>query len=120
MGQQAESIFIIAPIWHVRKSHYPHRPLLSSWRYVDLELPTYPIKVNALEAGLLLMMIECSEEGVKPALSGIRNQLITLKKDIEGAEGVVKKILPNGMLEITDRGGYRIVREPYSWEIGGN
>ncbi|GAI77445.1 unnamed protein product, partial [marine sediment metagenome] len=71
-------------------------------------------------AGVLMGMIEGAEERVKPSLSGVRSQLIALKKDIEKTVGVVKKILPNGMLEISDRDGNTIIRAPYSWEIEGN
>ena len=84
------------------------------------QMPTYSITVNAFEAGVLMGMIEESEELTKPALSGVRSQLIAMKKDIEQANGVVKKLLPDGRLEITDKDGNRIVRPPYSWEIEGN
>ena len=85
-----------------------------------IQLPIYSISLNAFEAGVLMGMIEGAEERIKPSLSGVRSQLIAMKKDIEKAEGVVKKILPNGMLEIIDDDGNRIVRPPYSWEIEGN
>jgi len=78
------------------------------------------MEVNAFEAGVLMGMIEGAEERIKPSLSGVRKQLIAMKRDIEKAEGVVRKILPNGMLEITDVDGNRIIRPPYSWEVEGN
>ena len=78
------------------------------------------IHVNSFEGGVLMGMIEGAEERLKPSLSGIRGQLIAMRKDIEKAAGVVKKLLPNGMLEITDEDGNRIIRPPYSWEIEGN
>lgn len=84
------------------------------------QLPTYTITCNAFEAGVLMGMIESAEEKLKPSLGGLRSQLIAMKKDIEKADGVVKKILSNGMLEITDVDGNRIIRPPYSWEIEGN
>ena len=84
------------------------------------QLPTYSISVNVFEAGVLMGMIEGAEEHIKPSLSGIRNQLIVMKRDIEKGDGVVKKILPGGMLEITDEDGNRIIRPPYSWEVEGN
>jgi len=84
------------------------------------QLPTYTMEVNAFEAGVLMGMIEGAEERIKPSLSGVRKQLIAMKRDIEKAEGVVRKILPNGMLEITDVDGNRIIRPPYSWEVEGN
>ena len=84
------------------------------------QLPTYTIQVSAFEAGVLAGMIEGAEERVKPSLRGVRSQLIAMKRDIEKADGVTKKILPSGMLEITDVDGNRIIRPPYSWEIEGN
>jgi len=84
------------------------------------QFPTYSITVNAFEAGVLMGMIEGAEERIKPSLIGVRGQLIAMKRDIEKGDGVVKKILPNGMLEITDEDGNRIIRPPYSWEIEGN
>ncbi len=84
------------------------------------QLPTYTIEVNAFEAGVLMGMIEGAEDRLKPSLSGVRSQLIAMKRDVEKAEGVVKNLLPNGMLEITDDDGNRIIRAPYSWEIESN
>lgn len=82
--------------------------------------PNYTVTVNAFEAGVLMGMIEGAEERVKPSLSRVRSQLIAMKRDLEKAEGVVKKLLPNGRLEITDEDGNRIIRPPYSWEVEGN
>ena len=84
------------------------------------QLPTYTITVNAFEAGFLMSMIEGVDEQRKPALRGLRGQLTALKRDMEKADGVVKRLLPNGMLELKDADGNRIVRPPYSWEIEGN
>ena len=84
------------------------------------QLPTYSISVNAFEAGVLMGMIEGEGERVKQPLDGVWQQLVALKKKIEVADGVVKKLLPNGMLELTDVDGNRIIRPPYSWEIEGN
>ena len=84
------------------------------------QLPTYSITLNAFEAGILMGMIEGAEERIKPLLSGLRSQLIAMKRDIEKADGVMKKLLPNGMLEITDVDGNRIFRPPYSWEVENN
>jgi len=84
------------------------------------QLPTYSITVSVFEAGVLMGMIESAEERIKPSLSGIRSQLIAMKRDIEKVDGVVKKLLPNGMLEITDDDGNLIIRPPYSWEVAGN
>lgn len=84
------------------------------------QLPTYTVQVNAFEAGVLMGMIEGAEERVKPSLSGVRSQLVAMKRDIEKDVGVTKNLLPNGMLEITDVDGNRIIRPPYSWEVEGN
>jgi len=43
-----------------------------------------------------------------------------MKRDIEKTDGVTKNLLPNGMLEITDVDGNRIIRAPYSWEVESN
>ncbi len=84
------------------------------------QLPTYTITLNVFEAGVLMGMIEGAEERIKPSLSGMRSQLIVMKRNIEKADGVVKRLLPNGMLEIKDVDGNRIIRPPYSWEVEGN
>uniref|UniRef100_A0A6M3X591 Uncharacterized protein n=1 Tax=viral metagenome TaxID=1070528 RepID=A0A6M3X591_9ZZZZ len=84
------------------------------------QLPTYTIQVNAFEAGALMGMIESAEDRIKPSLSGVWGQLIAMKRDIEKADGVTKNLLPNGMLEITDVDGNRIIRAPYSWEVESN
>ena len=84
------------------------------------QLPTYTVTVNAFEAGVLVGIIEGAEERLKPSLRGVRSQLIAMKRDIEKADGVVRKLLPNGMMEIIDVDGNQIIRPPYSWEIEGN
>ena len=84
------------------------------------QLQTYTITVNPYEAGVLMGMMEKEGETIKQPLSHVWQQLVRLKKAIEKADGVVKKILPNGMLELTDEDGNRIIRPPYSWEIEDN
>jgi len=84
------------------------------------QLPTYTIELSAFEAGVLMGMIERAEDRIQPSLKGVRGQLVAMKRDIEKADGVVKTILPSGMLEIKDADGNRIIRAPYSWEIEGN
>ncbi len=84
------------------------------------QLPTYSITFDAFEGGVLMGLIEGAEERVQHSIPGVRSQLIAMKRDIEKADGVVKKLLPNGMLEIKDKDGNRIIRAPYSWEIEGN
>uniref|UniRef100_A0A6M3M8V6 Uncharacterized protein n=1 Tax=viral metagenome TaxID=1070528 RepID=A0A6M3M8V6_9ZZZZ len=84
------------------------------------QLQTYTITVNSYEAGVLMGMMEKEGETIKQPLSHVWQQLVRLKKAIEKADGVVKKILPNGMLELTDEDGNRIIRPPYSWEIEDN
>ena len=84
------------------------------------QLPIHTIEVNTFEAGVLMGMIEGAEDRLKPSLKRVFEQLVAMKRDIEKAEGVVKTILPNGMLEIKDKDGNRIIRAPYSWEVEGN
>jgi len=85
-----------------------------------LELPNYTIEVNAFEAGVLMGMIEKEGGRVRSPLSNVWRQLVELKKKYEKDAGVVKRLLPNGSLEITDVYGNRIIRPPYSWEIGNS
>lgn len=47
-------------------------------------------------------------------------QLVAIKKDTEKEAGVVKEVMPGGMLKITDKDGNTIIRPPYSFEVGGN
>jgi len=84
------------------------------------QLPTYTVQMNAFEAGVLMGMIEKEGDRGRTPLSNVRSQLIAMKRDIEKADGVIKEILPNGMLEIKDVDGNRIIRPPYSWEVQGN
>lgn len=84
------------------------------------QLPTYSITVDAFEAGVLMGLIEGAEERVQHSIPGMRRQLIAIKRDVEKAVGVVKTLLPNGMLEIKDKDGNLIIRAPYSWEVDGN
>lgn len=84
------------------------------------QLPTHTITVNVFEAGVLMGMIESEGDRVRRPLSNVWRQLVELKKKVEEADGVVKKLLPNGMLELTDPDGNRIIRPLYSWEIESN
>jgi len=52
--------------------------------------------------------------------SAVFGDSLAMKRDIEKAEGVTKRLLPSGMLEIRDADGNRIIRPPYSWEVEGN
>ncbi|MBA7714940.1 hypothetical protein ES703_123973 [subsurface metagenome] len=78
----------------------------------------YSLKADALTCGMLFGLIE--KEGVQADMEDIYNQLVAIKKQVEEEAGVVKEILPGGMLKSTDRDGNTIIRPPYSFEIGGN
>lgn len=80
----------------------------------------YTLAVNAFEAGSIIGLILKEEEPKRAPLSGVYQQLVDIKKRIEEEGGVTKKILPGGMLQITDPDGNKIVREPYPWEIESN
>ena len=80
----------------------------------------YTLSLDAFESGVLMGVIMQQEGQIKTSLSGVWNQLVKMKKDIEKAEGVVKEFLPGGMLKITDRDGNTIIRAPYPYEIEGN
>jgi hypothetical protein len=47
------------------------------------QLPTYTIRINAFEAGILITLVEGAEDRVKPSLRNIQNQLISIKKNVE-------------------------------------
>lgn len=80
----------------------------------------YTLSVNAFEAGVLMGLMEKEGDRVKRPLQKVWSQLVAMKKEIEKSEGVIKEILPTGMLKISDRDGNTIIRAPYSWEIEGN
>ena len=84
-----------------------------------MDEPTYTITITAFEAGVIMGMLEEDEKG-RNALPNVHRQLITLKERCEEEAGVVKTLLPNGMLEIRDDDGNLIIRPPYSWEISRN
>lgn len=80
----------------------------------------FTLSINPYEAGVLMGMITQQGDQARGSLSGVYKQLVDLKKSAEEAAGVIKKILPGGMLEITDCDGNKIIRAPYAWEIEGN
>ena len=65
-------------------------------------------------------LIENLDPPARQVLAAVRRQLISIRKDIDKADGIVKTFLPDGRLEIKDADGNRFVRPPYSWEIEGN
>lgn len=78
----------------------------------------YSLKADVLTCGMLFGLIE--KDGIQADMKDIFDQLVAIKKDIEKEGGVVKEVLPGGMLKITDRDGNIIIRPPYSFEIEGN
>lgn len=82
--------------------------------------PNFTIRVNAFEAGVLISFIENLGPPERQSISGLRRQLIAIRKEIDKLTGVVKTLLPDGRLETIDADGNRFVRPPYSWEVEGN
>ncbi len=78
----------------------------------------YSLKADALTCGMLFGLIE--KEGIQADMKDIFDQLVAIKKDIEKECGVVKEVLPGGMLKVTDRDGNTLIRPPYSFEVEGN
>ncbi len=78
----------------------------------------YTLKADALTCGMLFGLIE--KEGIQADMKDIWDQLVAIKRDIEKECGVVKEVMPGGMLKSTDRDGNIIIRPPYSFEVGGN
>lgn len=78
----------------------------------------YSLQADILTCGMLFGLIE--KEGIQADMRDLWDQLVSIKKQIEEEDGVVKEILPGGMLKISDRDGNTIIRPPYSFEVGGN
>ena len=80
----------------------------------------YTIKLNGFELGVLTGVLMQSDGRSQRALKPVWEQLMALKKQFEEETGVMKEIIPGGMLRITDRDGNVIIRAPYPWEVEGN
>ena len=78
----------------------------------------YNLEADALTCGMLFGLIE--KEGIQADMKDIWDQLVAIKRAVEKEAGVVKEVLPGGMLKVTDRDGNTIIRPPYSFEVEGN
>lgn len=75
------------------------------------------VKLNAFESGVLLGMIDNPKNAKqKEVLDEVMVQLIEHAKIMREEAGVTVMHLPNGLLQLQDRDGNTIVREPYEWE----
>jgi len=80
----------------------------------------YTIKLNSFELGVLTGVMMQLDERKQRALKSVGEQLLEYKRQFEQEAGVKKEVLPGGMLRITDKDGYVIIREPYPFETEGN
>ena len=80
----------------------------------------FTVTANAVEIGALTRLLVKEPESARGPLSAVYKQLVGIVKRTEEAAGVTKKILPAGMLEVTDAAGNKITRQPFAWEIEGN
>ena len=80
----------------------------------------YTLKLNSFECGVLQGVIMQLDDRKRPALSGVWEQLVEIKRQVEQEAGVKKEVIPGGMLRITDRDGNVIIRAPYPYEVEGN
>ena len=78
------------------------------------------LKLNSFEAGALMGLILRLDEKKGQALSEVKKQLVEIKREFEKDAGVRKEVLPGGLLQITDRSGTVIIRQPYPFEVEGN
>jgi hypothetical protein len=78
------------------------------------------VKVNALEGGLLLGLIECHLQDYpedQKLFENIFKQLVEYKESAVKAAGMSQQLLPSGMLLMKDKFGNGFLRQPYSWEL---
>ncbi len=75
----------------------------------------YSIRLNAFETGVLMGFLE-KEKKTDGVFKNIYDQLVELKKQTEEADGVTKKLLPNGLIQLTDEDGITITRPLMEWE----
>lgn len=87
--------------------------LYPSWEEKTLHL-------NGFQLGILTGLIMQANDRTRHYLDGVMKQLMTIKKVIEEEAGVKKEILPGGMIQLTDKAGNVITREPLPHEIEGN
>ncbi|MBA7707275.1 hypothetical protein ES703_116144 [subsurface metagenome] len=87
--------------------------LYPSWEEKTLHL-------NGLELGILTGLIMQALPQTQNLLHRVWKQLMTIKKVIEEEAGVTKEILPGGLIQMRDRDGNVITREPLPHEIEGN
>lgn len=80
------------------------------------KLPTFPIQINAFEAGVLIPLIWKSE--TKDALKSVFKQLEDLSLKFRQEAGVKVEYVGKGKVKLTDRHGDTITREIYPWETG--
>lgn len=74
------------------------------------------IKVDGFQSGCLMGLIMEANLGSRMLLGSVWEQLLALKKKAEEEAGVVKEILPGGMIRLTDKDGNVITREALPWE----
>ena len=87
--------------------------LYPSWDYRT-------IKANGFQLGALLALVMTANPQTRQLLDSVLKQLVAIKKSVEEDAGVKKEILPGGMIQITDKDGNRITREPLPYEIENN
>jgi len=87
--------------------------LYPSWEKKTLHL-------NGFQLGVLTGLVMKANPMTRRLLDGVMKQLMAIKKVIEAEAGVKKEILPGGMVQLTDKAGNVITREPLPHEIEGN
>ncbi len=95
----------------------PERPF---WTEIFPAWDCAALKLNGLEAGVLLGTIMQAPPHCQVPLDGVMKQLGIMKKMAEEAAGVTKEILPGGMIQLTDSDGRVFTREPLPHEVEGN
>lgn len=83
------------------------------------KMAEWPITINTYQAGMLMGMLEAQGKQHGP-METIWQQLIAIKKKVDSDAGVVKTILPGGMVRLLDDQGTTIVRPAMEWELKQN
>jgi len=75
------------------------------------------LKADGFQVGALMALVMQANPPTRQLLDSFWKQLVALKKSAEEDAGVKKEILPGGMVQLTDKDGYKIIRDPLPHEI---
>jgi hypothetical protein len=76
------------------------------------------LKLDAFESGVLLGYLHRypQDSHIRDSLRTVIQQLIEHQKQMQQASGVEVTKLPSGLIQLSDKNGNTVVRQPYEWE----